>query len=124
MDSADVFVSGLAALVEKIEAALAADAATRAPKSVLGEGTGRSGDEAARRTETVLLLALDMLRDALEKEDVGRVDRLLEELTAAQPGGGADALLSRVSELVLSSEFQQAAEAVRAFMGERGGRRL
>jgi signal transduction histidine kinase/ActR/RegA family two-component response regulator/HPt (histidine-containing phosphotransfer) domain-containing protein len=108
--SAGAFRDALAALVEKIEGALRAGRAA-------GEKT--AGEKAA--APGMLLGMLGALKDALEKEDVGQADRLLEDLSAARPGGEMGGLLSRVSGLVLASEFREAARAIAAFTRDPGG---
>jgi HPt (histidine-containing phosphotransfer) domain-containing protein len=125
-DAADVGESvgglrdGLAALVERIEGALAVGAAVTAevvapPADAAGSGVGRAGAEAAG-----VLAALANLRDALEAEDIDLADRLMEEISAAVPGApGTETreLLSRVAALTLTSDFQEAARAVAGFIG-------
>jgi CheY-like chemotaxis protein len=119
-ESAAGFRDGLAALVERIEGALAADAAGAA-----GSGSGAGRADAAKTgmdpagAEAVALAALANLRDALEAEDVDLADRLMEELSAAAPGAPdteTRKLLSRVARLALTSDFQEAARAVAGFL--------
>jgi len=96
----DGFRTDLAYIVGRIEDVLEADAAQKA-----GEGD-------AERMDSAATLGLKMLKEALEREDVGLADHLLEELSAMRLGGEARDLLSRVSELSLMSEFRDAAKAI------------
>ena len=104
-ESVDNFRADLADIVGRIEDVLEADAAQKT-----GEGDTERMDSAAT-------LGLKMLKDALEREDVGLADHLLEELSAMRLGGEARDLLSRVSELSLMSEFQDAAKEIGDALG-------
>jgi HPt (histidine-containing phosphotransfer) domain-containing protein len=114
------FRDALAGIVEKIEAAMADDPIPGAPAVGSGGDEGRPRTQTGAQTGAAAHRVLGMLKEALEKEDVGRTDRLLEDLSALAPGDEARALLSRVSELTLMSEFSDAARAVGAFLGLRG----
>jgi HPt (histidine-containing phosphotransfer) domain-containing protein len=138
-ESAARFRDGLAALVERIEGALAAAAAVTAEvgadaAGAAGSGAGRA--DAAKTSvdpagaEAAALAKLAALQDALEAEDVDLADRLMEEISAAAPGAlgapgaldiGTRELLARVAELALTSDFQEAARTVAGFIGRQTG---
>jgi hypothetical protein len=60
------------------------------------------------------------LKEALEKEDIGHADRLLSELSVMRLGPEASELISRIAELVLTSDFQAAAKHIGEAVGGAG----
>jgi signal transduction histidine kinase/HPt (histidine-containing phosphotransfer) domain-containing protein/ActR/RegA family two-component response regulator len=119
MESIAGFRDALLGIVEKIERALADDPI---PDTGCGPTGGKDRPEGRQpaHADAAAERALGMLKEALEREDVGRVDRLLEELSASDPGDETRDLLTRVSDLTLTSEFLDAAKTVGAFLGRLG----
>ena len=104
------FKAALVRVVEKIEIAIIEE------KSI-----GTSGADKTISIENLdasVATALSELKKALQKEDIGRTDRLLAELPIMHQGPEVGLLLSRVTELVLTSEFQEAAKCIGDAIGD------
>jgi CheY-like chemotaxis protein/HPt (histidine-containing phosphotransfer) domain-containing protein len=100
------FRNRLIDLTEQIEIAMVVE------KDTEPLGAGRETNNG--QSNASVAPALAALKEALEKEDIGRTDRLLAELSMMHPSPEAGKLISRVTELVLTSEFQAAAK----YMGD------
>jgi CheY-like chemotaxis protein len=99
-DHVDGFRSRLARMLERIGAVLAVDK-ERAPDAEDGKADIKS-------LHVGLAPKLRRLKKALKIEDVQTTDRLLAELSAMQLDAESDAALSRVSDMILISEFGEA----------------
>jgi CheY-like chemotaxis protein len=95
----DGFCEALSGLAERIRYALSSR-----EKRTGGEGT------AIDRT------ALSRLTSALEAEDIGAVDNILNELRGMSSGGKTKELISGVSDHVLLADFKTAADMISEFL--------
>ncbi|MDR2522631.1 MAG: response regulator [Synergistaceae bacterium] len=97
-----VFRDGLTALVQNIETALS----PAAPEISLSE------PESAPLEEVVPLLT--SLQESLAAEDVRRADDLIAELGELRLDTATAAVVSRVSDLLLLAEFEEAAQTIKS----------
>jgi len=120
--AAELEAAGLRGDMEYIRSATAEfkDAIVRVTEQIeiaLAEEKGIEPSGADKKTSTENLDAsvipiLTELKEALRKEDIGRTDRLLAELPLMHQGPEVGKLLSLITELVLTSEFQEAAKCI------------
>jgi CheY-like chemotaxis protein len=120
--AAELEAAGLRGDMEYIRSATAEfkDALVRVTEQIeiaLAEEKGVEPSSADKKTSTgnldaSVIPALAELKEALRKEDIGRTDRLLAELPLTHQSPGVGKLLSRITELVLTSEFQEAAKCI------------
>jgi HPt (histidine-containing phosphotransfer) domain-containing protein len=76
-----------------------------------------SGPEGPAGSEGALLPLLVSLKEAFGENDLGEIDRLMEELEKAAPAGKEKKLLSDISGKLLIAEYDQAREALENFLG-------
>ncbi|MDR2562125.1 MAG: response regulator [Holophagales bacterium] len=98
------FKAAIVRVVEKIEIAIGEEKSngpSDADKTISIENLDAS-----------VATALIELKKALQNEDIGRTDRLLADLPIMHQGPEVGILLSRVTELVLTSDFQEAARCI------------
>ncbi|MDR3255646.1 MAG: response regulator [Synergistaceae bacterium] len=93
-DCLDFFRANLAETLSRIQAAIY---------------PGRP-NETNENTQTIDKAALSRLKEALVAEDVGAVDAMLSEFAAMTLDSQTADVLSQISDLVLTSEFKEAAE--------------
>ena len=106
------FKAAIVRVTEQIENALAAE------KGIEPSGSNKKTSPADLDASAIQSLA--ELKEALQKEDIRRTDQLLAELPSTHQGPQIGKLLSRVTELVLMSEFQEAAKYIGDAIGPPG----
>jgi len=120
--AAELEAAGLRGDMEYIRSATAEfkDSLVRVTEQIeiaLAEEKGVEPSSADKKTsignlDASVIPALAELKEALRKEDIGRTDRLLAELPLMHQGPEVGKLLSLITELVLTSEFQEAAKCI------------
>ncbi|MDR1841288.1 MAG: response regulator [Holophagales bacterium] len=101
------FRDRLGSMAERIAAAIVL-ATEQAP----GARSEETSDKRSDQSFAAVLPAILKLKEALETEDVGAADRLLEELTAAPLDAIAKEAISSASDFVLTSEFGEATDVI------------
>ncbi|MDR2528714.1 MAG: response regulator [Synergistaceae bacterium] len=101
----DSFRQALSEMCVRVQAALPAE--THEPPEKSGEQSGERQEEPVSLES---LERLETLQEALEARDVGTVDKILSELSKAPLTPRTVKLLSEISDLVLTAEFEKAME--------------